>query len=307
MSSLARFAPTRLKDSSPRWVKDVANVGTRGYGVATTSLRPVPDFLVIGAKRGGTTSLFNYLMMHPGVLGLFPQSRGKKSTDYFFAGNTRSLTWYRSHFHTLLYRARLRRRLGYRPVGGEASPYYVWDPRIAGRVRAVAPEVKAIMLIRDPVERAWSHYLERQENGVEPLSFGDALAAEPDRTDGELSRMLADPAYHSTAHDWYTYRARGHYLPQIQNWLKSFDAEQLLVVRSEDLYADVQGVFDEVCRFLGVDRFALPTTKTFNASYVKSMVPDPQRGELAAHFAGPNAELEEFVGRSLDWTTPERL
>lgn len=293
---------SQIKDRSPRWVKDVANVATRTAALATASQRPGPDFLVIGTKRGGTTSLYNYLLMHPGVLGLFPQSRGKKSTDWFFADSTHTESWYRSHFHTDAHRERVTARLAHSPVGGEASPYYVWDPRIAAKVAAVAPSIKAVLLVRDPVERAWSHYQERTQNGVEPLSFADALAAEERRLEGEVERMEADPSYHSTAHDWYSYRSRGVYLPQIHNWLEHFDRKQLLVVRSEDLYTDVQGVFDRVGDFLGLGRHTLPTTKPFNASHRKSSVPEPQRSELARFFAPHNAELEEFLGRDLDWT-----
>lgn len=292
----------RAKETSPRWLKDLANLATRGYGLATVPLRPPPDFLIIGAKRGGTTSLFNYLLQHPGLLGLFPQSRGKKSTDFFFADDAHGQLWYRSHFHSRPQRTLIARRLGYLPRGGEASPYYVWDPRIARRVHQVAPEVKAVLLLRDPVERAWSHYQERRENGVEPLSFSAALAAEQTRTEGELARMLAEPGYHSTAHDWYTYRARGVYLPQVHNWLSVFPREQLLILRSEDMYADVQGVFDQVCVFLGLPPAQLPNRKSFNASHQRSSVPESERAELAAFFASPNNRLEEYLGRPLHWT-----
>ena len=293
--------PSQVKDRAPRWVLDVANTTTRAYGLASTPFRPQPDFLVIGTKRGGTTSLFNYLLMHPGILGLFPQSRGKKSTDFFFKEFHRGGAWYRSHFHTEGYRRGLRKSLGYRPVGGEASPYYVWDPRIAGKVRRTAPDVKAILLLRNPVERAWSHYLERRENGVEPLSFAEALAAEEVRTAGELERMSADPDYYSEAHDWYTYRARGIYLPQIRNWRASFPDDQLLILRSEDMYADVQSVFDQVCGFLEVPAFTLPTRRTFNASSGGSSVPAEQRAELAEFYGPLNADLEDYLGRSFGW------
>ncbi len=298
---MAPPSSSNLKDRSPRWVKDVANAVTRGFALATVHGRSGPDFLIIGAKRGGTTSMFNYLMMHPGVLGLFPQNRGKKSTDYFFKGLERGARWYRSHFHTRAHRSRLTGRLGYHPVGGEASPYYLWDPRVAAQVRALAPRTLAIALLRDPVERAWSHYQERVQNGVEPLSFGDALAAEEARTAGEVERMMDNPQYYSAAHDFYSYRARGVYLPQLENWLSVFPREQLLVLRSEDLYADVQGTFDRTCEFLGIDPFELPSRPTFNASG-RSTMPEDCRAELAAYYRPHNSRLESFLGRDLDWS-----
>ncbi len=294
---------SQLKDRSPRWVKDAANTVTRGYAVTTVSQRPGPDFLVVGTKRGGTTSMWNYLLMHPGVLGLFPSNRGKKSTDYFFKEQHRGEGWYRSHFHSRPHRQRVERRLGYAPVGGEASPYYMWDPRIAPAAREVAPDVKAVALLRDPVERAWSQYQERTQNGVEPLPFGEALAAEPDRLAGEVERMTADPSYYSEAHDWYTYRSRGVYLPQLLHWTSVFPAEQLLVLTSEEMYADPQRVFDQTCDFLRIGRHTLPTTRTFNASHRKSSVPEPQAEELRAYYAPHNRALEEHLGRSMHWSS----
>jgi hypothetical protein len=289
-----------VKQRSPRWARRAAVAATRGVGRATAGLRAGPDFLVIGAKRGGSTSLFNYLTMHPGVLGLFPRPRGQKSSDYFFREFGRGEGWYRSNFHTRAFRDRLADELGYRPLSGEASPYYVWAPRVARRAHAVNPDLKAVMLVRDPVRRAFSHWQERVHNGVEPLTFAQALDAEPDRTAGELDRMLADPRYYSTAYDWYSYRARGVYRPQLENWTSVFPRGQLLVVRSEDLYADVQGTFERVCRFLRLPAVTLPTTRAFNAS-PGAAVPADCRRELAAYYAPINAALERFLGRRLDW------
>ncbi|WP_206056785.1 sulfotransferase domain-containing protein [Nocardioides sp. GY 10113] len=269
--------------------------------MATSSRRGLPDFLVIGTKRGGTTSLFNYLLMHPGVLGLYPQVRGRKSTDYFYRNLHLGEPWYRSHFHSETHLERAARQLGYRPVCGEASPFYMWDERVPPRVRELAPSVKAIALVRDPVERAWSHYQERVQNGVEPLSFPEALAAESRRTGGEPERMRRDPSYHSDAWDWYPYRQRGVYLPQLQTWTESFPRDQLMVVRSEDMYTDVQGVFDEVCAFLGIPSVALPTRKTFNAS-ARGAMPEAVREELTEFYRPHNAALEAYLGRSLGWS-----
>lgn len=136
--------------------------------------------------------------------------------------------------------------------------------------------------------------------GVEPLSFVDALAAEPDRTAGELALMAADPGYYSSAHDWYSYRDRGIYLPQLRAWGQHFPREQMLALTSEEMYADVQVTFDQVCDFLEVSPMKLPPVRTFNA-LTKSPIPPGIREELAAFYAPHNLALEQYLGRSLGW------
>lgn len=289
-----------IKNRSPRLLRDCAITLTEGVGHATRMFRSMPDFLIIGTKRGGTTSLHNYLCMHPGVLGPFPKLRGQKSSDYLFVEPRHGVNGYRSHFHTVAYKKWLQRRLGYGPISGESSPYYMWGPGIAARAYESNPRLKAIALIRDPVERAYSHWQERCQNGVEPLLFGDALDAEEARIEGELDRMMNDPAYHSTAWDWYTYRSRGVYLPQLKHWASVFPREQLMVIRSEDMYADVQAVFDDVCRFLGLPSHRLSTPRTFNASK-RTLMPENARAELTEYYAPLNRELESYLNRSMCW------
>ena len=291
-----------LKSKSPQWMKDAANHTTRGWGYITAGDRPLPDYLIIGCKRGGTTSLFNYLVGHPGVLNMFPQVRGTKSTDYFFKSVNRSERWYRSHFPSERYRRRLARHLGYRAIAGEASPYYIWDPRVAPRVRKVAPEVRSILLLRDPVKRAWSHYQERRENRVEPLTFAQAIQAEDARLEGELDRMLADPGYYSASHDFYSYRQRGVYAPQIYNWLEHFPREQLLVLYAEDLYRDTSATFDTVCDFLEVPRIKMATEKGYNSMPgSKDAPPQEVVDELRDFYKPLQAEVEELVGKRAPW------
>ncbi len=290
-----------IKDMSPRWVRSSADFLTREYGLLTSGQRTPPDFVIIGTKRGGTTSLFNYLVQHPGVIRMFPGSRDLKSTDFFFRRG-QSEAWYRSHFPRRSDRLRRADELGYAPVCGEASPYYCWDPRVAGFARELAPDVKAILLVRNPVKRAWSHFQERVQNGVEPMNFEDALHMEDERLAGELEKMLEDPTYYSSTYDWYSYRSRGEYLPQIENWLAHFPREQLLILRSEDLYRETQTTFDRVCGFLGLPTVAMPTQQTFNATWRTSEAPPASaRDALQAYFLDHNARLEAFLGTPLDW------
>lgn len=256
----ATAAPRPVDGSRPRRrgsvpLRAVAKRGLRAYGMVTSPLRPVPDFLVIGAKRCGTTSLHRYLLQHPRVAAMFPAAERKKGVHYFDRNPDRSVSWYRSHF-----------RVGHRMVAGEASPYYLYHPHAAARAAAVAPDAKLIVLLRDPAERAWSHYRDEVKLGRESLSFADAVAAEPSRTEPELERLLADRSYRSVAHEHFTYVSQGLYARHLGRWLEHYPRSQLLVLRSEDLFEDPRATYGAVVRFLGLDEDVDVAFERHNAS-----------------------------------------
>lgn len=274
--------------------------GLRTWGRATAGVRPLPDFLVIGTKRGGTTSLWNYLLGHPGVLPMFPSPLNIKSPHYFYWHYARGPQWYRSHFASAPTRALLG-RLRHTPIRtGEASPNYLYDPRVAARVAELLPNCRVIMLLRDPVERAYSHYKERVRAGVEDLSFEDALAAEPERLAGESARMAENPYYYSRPYDYYAYRDRGLYAPQIRRWQDHVPADRLLMLRSEDFYDDPASIFTQVTDFLGLPDRPLVNARRYNYHAASGMA-ESTRDELRAFFASPVAEVEKLLDRDLDW------
>ncbi|HTW19112.1 MAG TPA: sulfotransferase [Mycobacteriales bacterium] len=281
-------------------MRTVAKTAFREWGVATASLRQLPDFLIIGTKRGGTTSLWNYLLTHPHILPMFPAAQNLKSPHYFYWHYDRSERWYRSHFATRLRRTQLARVGKTAPVTGEASPYYLYSPYAAERARALLPQAKIIIMLRDPVARAYSHYWERVHEGVEPLSFDAALAAEDDRLAGEADRMAADPLYYSRPHDFYTYRDRGVYLPQLERWLGQYPSEQVLIVQSEAFYADKQAIFDQVTDFLGLPGHQLGEVKRFNYRPAEPMS-EPSREFLTDFFVPHNRALYDYLGRDFAW------
>lgn len=281
------------------WLRDSAKAALRRWGTATAGLRPWPDFLLIGTKRGGTTSLFHYLRGHPDVIPMFP-ARRLKSPHYFYWHYDQGDRWYRSHFPTIAYRRTLEAIHRSPVVSGEASPYYMYHPYTAERVRAAVPGVKLIISLRNPVNRAYSHYWERVDNGVEPLSFAAALAAEPDRLAGEVEKMAADPLYYSRPHDWYSYRDRGIYAAQLKRWFALFPREQFLILNSDAFYADEQGEIDRVTDFLSLRRHPLAAKPQYNHRPAKAM--DPAiRAELADFYRPHNEELYELLGENLGW------
>ena len=279
--------PAEKIPTIPEPVRAVLRNAVWTYGKATSALRPLPDFLIIGAQKAGTTALYAYLREHPQITG-----PSWKEVSFFDRHYARGEAWYRGNFPNTL-----RARGG---LVGEASPSYLFHPLAPERVAALVPEAKLVALVRDPVDRAFSHYQHEVALGREPLSFEDALEAEDERLRGEEERMAADPAYFSHAWWNYTYRARGRYAEQLERWLVPFPREQLLVLPSEELLGEPEQAHGRVLEFLGAAPHRLDAyPRVFERQY-EPMRPET-RLRLAAQFAEPNRRLYELLGRNLGW------
>lgn len=276
---------------SRRLVRDqidrVVNLHKRLF---TSPDNPLPDCLIIGAQRAGTSSLYRNLLQHPGIGGAT-----RKEVHYFDQNHHQGPTWYRSFFSA--------------PAPGEpprlsveATPYYLYHPAVPARVKALLPEARFIALLRDPVERAWSDYLHAREHGYESLDFAAALDAEEGRLRGEEDRMLAEPPYASHAHRFQSYQSRGLYARQLSRWLEHFPRDRFLLLKAEDLYGDNQGVTQRVLAFLGLDEAPGIQPTWRNSTPDKSPMPDAVRERLRRHFEPANAALRTIAGPEFDWT-----
>ena len=295
----------RVRRSTPGVAAtDVAKRALRVVGLATADLRPGPDLLVIGAKRGGTTSLWRYLSEHPGVLPTFPRAQQIKGTYFFDEEWHRGSRWYRSHFPTTATRRLAARRLGHPTVTFEASPYYLFHPLAPERAHLVVPDALVVAVLRDPVERAFSHWKERR-NHTEELGFAEALAAEEVRTRGEEARLAADPLATSLAHRHQTYVAQGCYAPMLERWFSAYGRERVLVAASEELYADPQAFCDQITDRLGLPRHPLRSVDPWNAEPSAGMDPEVRAG-LVEHLTPHIEATEAVLGRSLPWARAER-
>jgi len=281
-------------------LRETAKHTLHAYGRATAPLRAHPDFLLIGAKRGGTTSLWAYLSEHPDVLTMFPRAEKLKGLYYFDEQFTRGDAWYRSHFPMRARRERPTRR-GTRTVVGEATPYYLYHPLAPTRAHAVVPNAQILVALRDPVERAYSHYKERLRNDTEPLSFADAIAAEPARLAGEAERIVAEPGYVSFAHRHQSYVDQGRYAPMLERWFDAYGADNVLVEISEEMYADPQATCDRVTDRLRIARHPLADTSAHNAEPARGLDP-AVRAELTELLAPDIRATELLLGRTLPWS-----
>jgi Sulfotransferase domain len=248
---------------------------------ATAALRPLPDFLVIGAQKGGTTSLFRYLEGHPRV-----SAPCVKEIHFFDDAFGRGTGWYRAHFPL--------RRPGSRCRAGEATPYYLFHPRVPERVRATLARAQLVALLRDPVDRAFSHHQHETRAGRERLGFEEAVEA-------EAGRLASEPAGEGYAHRHFSYLARGIYADQMERWLRFFPRTQMLVLASEELYASPAEVMDQVYAFLGLEPHGGAAYAVHNPGGYSAGPAPETRARLAAFFAPHNSRLEALLGRGFGW------
>ncbi|MBB2985702.1 sulfotransferase family protein [Terracoccus luteus] len=258
-----------------------ASVRARRHGPGS-----MPDFLVIGGMRCGTTSLYSYLAQHPDV-----EPAIGKELQYFTVFHDRGERWYRGHFPPAT--------PGRQTF--EASPYYLYHPLAPQRIAAAMPEGRFVALLRDPAARAVSHYRHSVERGVEPLSFADALAAEDERLAPYLGHDVTSREAHAALRS-FSYASRGLYADQLERWFEHVPREQVLVLKSEEMYADPAPVYDRVLDFLGLaphtpDRFGV-----FSRPKPRIDAPaDSTLAELERRFAPHNDRLANLLGWSGSW------
>lgn len=294
-------SPVEIVTSVPTPARVAARNAIWAYGSATSFMRPLPDFLIIGAQKAGTTALYSYLRRHPAISGPL-----WKEVSFFDRRYARGTAWYRGHFPTALRHAYVERRKGQELIVGEASPSYLFHPLAPQRVAALLPGVRLIALVRDPVARAFSHYHHEVALRREPLSFEDALAREDDRLRGEVERMQDETGYFSHAWWNHTYLARGRYAEQLERWLAVFSRERLLVLAADELSANPAGAYARTLAFLGARPHELSAYPRVLEREYEEMRPDTKE-ELAEYFAQPNRRLEELLGRRFDWTRPASI
>jgi hypothetical protein len=219
---------------------------------------------------------------------------------YFDGQYDRGLAWYRCHFP-----ARARARLAARaarvaPVAFESSPYYMFHPLAAERISRDLPGVKLLVLLRDPVERAHSAHAHEVSVGYETESFERALELEAARLEGEVERIVADPAYASRSHQHHAYRARGQYAEQLERLERIFGRERIHVVDSQAFFTSPRPVYDGVLEFLGLPHSGHPVFQRHNS---RSRAPMTQkvRADLEEHYRPHDERLAKWLGHEPSW------
>ncbi|GGO67419.1 sulfotransferase domain-containing protein [Nonomuraea cavernae] len=271
---------------------------SRAAGRITSASRLLPSFLIAGAQRCGTTSLYRALAQHP--LLLKPVLH--KGVHYFDVGYSRPLSWYQAHFQLRMSAELLTSRYGVRPLAFESSPYYLFHPLAGERIAADLPGAKLIVLVRDPVERACSAHAHELARGFETEShFEYAVELEAQRLTGAEESLRAHPHSVHHSHRHHAYLARGRYAEQLDRLEPLFGRERILVLDSHRFFAEPEHVYDEVLDFLGMPRLGYPEFERHNGRSRPKPLPDSVRQALSDHFEVYDTHLVRWLGGDPSW------
>lgn len=245
-----------------------------------------PDFLIIGAQKSGTSALYELLSQHPQVI----QRPGE--VHFFDVHYHLGVDWYKTQFQGKGGRWR---------VVGDKSPYYLYHPLVPKRAHSLLPKAKLIVLLRNPIDRAYSQYWMNKRKNQENLSFLDAIKAEKERLahieDQIIATGITEPF---SSHRLHSYLSRGLYLEQLKRWLAYYPFEQIKISFYEDFRENPKTILNDVLSFLrlpGYDHF------NFKVGEVPEYPPmDPEvRQQLEESFYPHNEQLELFLGKKLPW------
>jgi len=264
--------------------------------VLTSPFRILPDFLIIGGQRCGSTFFYNCLKQHPNI-----KTTLRRKEIHFFDNNFhKGIFWYKSYFPTIPSKYFNKYLFNQEVITGEASPYYLLHPLVPSRVHSIIPNAKLIILLRNPIDRAYSHYNQQYRKSTETHSFRKAIDLEKERIEGEIKKILNDEFHYSHLLRNYSYLTRGIYINLIKNWREYFPKNQFLIIKSEELFKNPKNILAKTFKFLDLPNYENITFKRANQGKYPKM--DSRiRIELTEYFRPYNQQLYDYLGINFNW------
>ncbi len=251
----------------------------------------LPNFLIIGAQKCGTSYIFNHLMSHPQIV-----KPSTKEVNYFSWLYSKGLEWYKNNFPEMYNTDENNKKI----ITGEATTNYLFHPLTPMRVKKIIPDVKIIVSLRNPIDRAYSHYQMSVKNGFETLPFEDAIAYEKERLNGEKEKIIKNGSYNSLSFKNFSYLSRGKYVEQLQNWLNYFPKEQFMIFSAEKLRNENSKILSEIYKFIDIPDWEPKILLRGNQGNYPEMNPDTRK-KLIQYFEPHNEKLYRFLNRKFDW------
>jgi len=269
----------------------------RVYCNLTGFAHVLPDFYLIGAQKCGTSALYDYLVQHPCI-----HPCTTKEPRFFDKYYKRGINWYKSCFPST-FQKKIESKIFHRKfLTGEATERYFEYPHVPERIKSITPNSKFIVLLRNPIDRAYSHYNMRYKSKKEALSFEQAINCEKERTHDEFKKMLNDENYYSKDYFHHSYLERGIYFGKLKRWMQVFPKEQFLIIQSEEFFKDPNNIYNQVLKFLDLPNWKLQEYKKIGAGVYKRPEIEPTlKKKLVDFFKLYNEDLYKFLGIRYDW------
>lgn len=260
----------------------------------------LPDFIIIGAQKSGTTALYEYISQHPGII-----TASRKEVHFFDRPLSRhkGISWYKKFFPNLSYKCALEDNLGHKVMSGEATGAYLFHPLVPQLIYQLVTnqehKLKFIVLLREPISRAFSHYNHNlRYPNREQKSFHEAIILEDDRISGEIEKLRMDSNYHPTKLLRYSYAKRGFYMEQLERWMQYFDKQDFLIVPSLELLKNPNETTNSVFEFLQLPKYqALLTNPRHVGDYKKDHILPETYNFLKSKLENENLKLNKFLGK----------
>ena len=275
--------------SGARWCQEQA-------AVATWESRVLPQLVLAGVQRSGTTALFEALHR----LSTVERPRRGKGSHYFSYNYHRGWQWFQAQFPTRRWARRVEAGHGRPLFCFDACPYYLFHPFAVERMALALPDVKVMVMLRDPVRRAESHFHHSVNHGHETLSFEAAVAAEESRLAGEDDRMQEDWTYWSHSHEHHSYISKGMYAHQLERLYRHYGNDQVMVIQSEAFYRRPNQVLAQVTDWLDLPTVELDQDDDRNGHRYQPM-DEAMRSRLVDLYRDPNERLYQLIGERYDW------
>ena len=270
------------------------------YRQFTGKFRVLPNFIIIGAGRAGTTALYSYLIQHPDIFPAYTEKNDPVGDLHFFEYMiSNNVDWYKSHFPTHFTRSYHERKNSF--ITGEFTSTYMYHPDVPKRVFNLLPKIKLIVILRNPIDKAYSTYQQQFQFEEYTTSFEDTI-------DAELRRMKlckdvpslnsANPDFESSvAHNIIRH---GIYADYLETWLEIFDRKQILILNSEDLKNSTKETLHSVFDFLNVSEHYIGNTSQVNVGKYPP-INKITRKKLIEFFKPHNQRLNKLLDTEFDW------
>jgi len=266
------------------------------YCSATGFLHLLPDFYIIGFVKCGTTSMYEYLMQHPCV---YPP-KGKE-ISYFDRLYFKGINWYKVGFPFKFHKYIYKNIRGKEFQTGEATPQYIEHPHALYKLKKLTPNAKFIVLLRNPIDRAFSQHNMNVKNDYEFRNFNDALKHESERIKGRYEKMERDEKYYSWDYEIFGYLEHGIYVNKLKRWMEVFPKEQFFIIQTEEFLRNTREIYQQVLEFLGLPKWPLGEYALYKKRKYKEKMDQDLRKKLGGYFRPHNERLYELIGRKFDW------